>query len=201
MLCEKCKIREANIQVVEVVGGVKSEHFLCAQCASEMDLSVTAPGMGKEMPLAKLLSSLLSQTMQSEKKDECANVVCPTCGMTYEQFIKESKFGCADCYKVFDLLIGDNIRQLQGSGEHHGKRPKYISGDIPQKVKEDIEESMKENVPESEYLDRLIELRKELRQAVAEEDFEKAAKLRDEIKETEEKAADSALKGGGQDED
>lgn len=201
MLCEKCKIREANIQVVEVVNGVKSEHYLCAQCASEMDLNVTGPGINGEMPLAKLLSKLLSQTMKSEQKEECANVVCPTCGTTYEQFIKDSKFGCADCYKVFDLLIGDNIRQLQGSGEHHGKHPKYISGDIPQQVKEDLEESISEAVPESEYLDKLIDLRRLLKKAVEDEDFEDAARIRDEIREIEKKAAQSALKGEVQDED
>ena len=200
MLCEKCKIREANIQVVEVVNGVKSEHYLCAQCASEMDLNVTGPGIKGEMPLAKLLSTLLSQTMKSEQKEECANVVCPTCGTTYEQFIKDSKFGCADCYKVFDLLMGDNIRQLQGSGEHHGKHPKYISGDIPQQVKEDIAESISEAVPESEYLDKLIDLRRLLKKAVESEDFEEAARLRDEIKETEKKAAESAMRGEVQDE-
>ncbi|MBQ0145816.1 MAG: UvrB/UvrC motif-containing protein [Lachnospiraceae bacterium] len=200
MLCEKCKIREANIQVVEVVNGVKSEHFLCAQCASELDLTVNGPGISGEMPLAKLLSSLLSQTMKSEQKEECANVVCPTCGTTYEQFIKDSKFGCSDCYKVFDLLIGDNIKQLQGSGQHHGKHPKYLSGDIPQQVKEDLEESITEKVPESEFLDRLIDLRKNLRKAIETEDYEEAAKLRDEIKETEKKAAESALGGEVQDE-
>lgn len=193
MLCEKCKIREANIQVVEVVNGVKTEHFLCAQCASEMDLTVTGPGINGDMPLAKLLSNLLSQTMKSEQKEECANVVCPTCGTTYEQFVKDSKFGCADCYKVFDLLIGDNIRQLQGNGEHHGKRPKYITGTIPQQVKEELEESMTENVPESRYIDQLIDLRRSLRKAIEEEEFEEAARLRDEIKEVEMKAAGSAL--------
>ena len=120
-------------------------------------------------------------------------MVCPTCGTTYEQFVKDSKFGCADCYKVFDLLIGDNIRQLQGNGEHHGKRPKYITGTIPQQVKEELEESMTENVPESRYIDQLIDLRRSLRKAIEEEEFEEAARLRDEIKEVEMKAAGSAL--------
>ena len=200
MLCEKCKIREANIQVVEVVNGVKTEHFLCAQCASEMDLTVSGPGINGDMPLAKLLSNLLSQTMKSEQKEQCANVVCPTCGTTYEQFVKDSKFGCADCYKVFDLLIGDNIKQLQGSGEHHGKRPKYITGGIPQQVKEDIEESMTEDIPESRFIDRLIDLRRSLHKAIEEEEFEEAARLRDEIKEIEKQAADSALGSEVQDE-
>ena len=37
MLCERCKIREANIQYTEVINGVKTEHHFCAQCAKEMD--------------------------------------------------------------------------------------------------------------------------------------------------------------------
>ena len=200
MLCEKCKIREANIQVVQMVNGVKSEHFLCAQCASEMDLTVTGPGLNGEMPLAKLLSNLLSQTMKSEQKENCTNVVCPTCGMTYEQFIRDSKFGCADCYKVFDLLIGDNIRQLQGNGQHHGKRPKYMRDDIPQQVREELEASMTENVPESEYIDKLLDLRKKLRDAIEAEEYEDAARLRDEIREVEKKAISGAMESEVQDE-
>ncbi len=200
MLCEKCKIREANIQVVEVVNGVKSEHFFCAQCASEMDFTVTGPGLNGEMPLAKLLSNLLSQTMKSEQKEKCTNVVCPTCGMTYEQFIRDSKFGCADCYKVFDLLIGDNIKQLQGNGQHHGKRPKYMSDDIPQQVREELEASMTENVPDSEYIDKLLDLRKKLRDAIEAEEYEDAARLRDEIKEVERKAVSGAMESEVQDE-
>ena len=38
MICEKCRIREANIKYTEVIGGVKTEHNLCSQCAQEMDL-------------------------------------------------------------------------------------------------------------------------------------------------------------------
>lgn len=44
--------------------------------------------------------------------------------MTYEKFVENSCFGCADCYSVFDLLIRDNIKQLQGSDCHKGKHPK-----------------------------------------------------------------------------
>jgi len=193
MLCEKCKIREANVQLVQIVNGVKTDHFFCAQCAGEMDLNVHSPQ--GDMPLSKLLATLLSQTVKSQQKEKCANVVCPTCGTTYEQFINDSKLGCADCYKVFDLLIGENIKQLQGSDIHHGKRPKYFSGEIPEQVKEDIEESITGQAPDSELLDRLLDIRKKLREAVAEERFEDAAKLRDELKEIEKAAAKKAVGG------
>lgn len=189
MICEKCKIREATVQIVEIVNGAKTEHHFCTECAKEMDINVAGPGINGQIPLAKLLSTLLSQTVKAQQAKEYANVVCPTCGTTYEQFIKDSKFGCADCYKVFDLLIGENIKQLQGSNEHKGKRPKFASGEIPQSVKEDLNDSINADVPASELLDKLIELRKELRSAVEKEEFEKAAKLRDEVKALEREVA------------
>jgi len=193
MICEKCKMREANVQIVEIVNGVKNEHFLCAQCAGEMELSVKGEN-GSEMPLAKLLANLLSQTMKNQKKPECANVVCPTCGTTYEQFINESKLGCADCYKVFDLLISDNIKQLQGSDIHTGKHPKNGLSDIPDAVREELEESLLEEGPDAELLDKVIVLRRKIKEAVANEEYETAADLRDEMKAIEEKMAERAIK-------
>ena len=38
MLCERCKIREANVRYTEIMNGVKTEHNLCMQCAGEMNL-------------------------------------------------------------------------------------------------------------------------------------------------------------------
>ena len=56
MLCERCKIREANIQYTEVINGVKNEHHFCAQCAKEMDFGPYAAIFDSEFPLGKLLS-------------------------------------------------------------------------------------------------------------------------------------------------
>ena len=42
MLCEKCKIREANIKYTEIINGVKTEHNLCSHCAREMDFDSMA---------------------------------------------------------------------------------------------------------------------------------------------------------------
>ena len=58
MLCERCKIREANIQYTEVINGVKTEHHFCAQCAKEMDFGPYAAIFDGEFPLGKLLSGL-----------------------------------------------------------------------------------------------------------------------------------------------
>lgn len=124
MLCERCKIREANIQYTEVVNGVKTEHNFCAQCARELDFGPYSAIFDSDFPLGKLLSGLLG--IGGEQKEEMGHqVVCPTCKTSYEEFIKNSRFGCPDCYGVFDLLISDNIKQLQGSDTHKGKHPRY----------------------------------------------------------------------------
>lgn len=124
MLCERCKIREANIQYTEVINGVKTEHNFCAQCARELDFGPYSAIFDSDFPLGKLLSGLLGIGGE-QKEDMVHQVVCPTCKTSYEEFIGNSRFGCPDCYGVFDLLISDNIRQMQGSDSHKGKHPRY----------------------------------------------------------------------------
>ena len=51
MLCERCKVREANIQYTEIVGGVKTEHHFCAQCAKELDFGPYSAIFDSEFPL------------------------------------------------------------------------------------------------------------------------------------------------------
>ncbi|MFQ8842038.1 MAG: excinuclease ABC subunit B [Clostridium fessum] len=114
MLCEKCGIREANIKYTEVFNGVKTEHNLCAQCAKEMDLGPYSALIEGEFPLGKLLSSLSGLTDASASQAPKEDVICPTCGTTYEEFIKNSRFGCADCYHVFDPLLGEKIKEIAG---------------------------------------------------------------------------------------
>lgn len=124
MLCERCKIREANIQYTEVINGVKTEHNLCAQCAKELDFGPYSAIFDGDFPLGKLLSGLLG-IGEDHKEEKMHQIVCPTCKTSYEEFVKNSRFGCPDCYGVFDLLISDNIKQLQGSDNHTGKHPRY----------------------------------------------------------------------------
>ena len=59
MLCERCKIREANIKYTEVINGVKTEHNLCSQCAKEMDFGQYSAIFDGDFPLGRLLSCLL----------------------------------------------------------------------------------------------------------------------------------------------
>lgn len=192
MLCERCKIREANIQYTEVINGVKTEHHFCAQCAQELDFGAYSAIFDGEFPLAKLLSGLLGGEAPGGRQEKRQRIVCPTCGMSYDEFVKDSCFGCADCYGVFDVLINENIKQLQGSDCHKGKHPVYQSSSVP----EDLEEAPVpgHDSPEEEL--RSLNIR--LRDAIRLEEYEIAAQCRDRIRELQALSAQAAAEQAGQ---
>ena len=191
MLCERCKIREANIKYTEIVNGIKTEHNLCSQCAKELDLGQYTALLDGEFPLGRLLSGLLGIGDYEEETDERARVVCPTCGTSFEDFVENSRFGCPDCYGVFDLLINDKMKQLQGSENHKGKQPKFKSrferehGDGKIDGMADGTESAaaagKLPDPESSE-EQILALDARLKEAIRQEEYELAARYRDEIR-------------------
>lgn len=219
MLCEKCKIREANIKYTEIINGVKTEHNLCSHCAREMDFGQYGAVFDGEFPLGRLLSGLLGLEEDEEDMDERAAVVCPTCGTSFDDFVENSRFGCPDCYGVFDLFISDKMKQLQGSENHKGKHPKFRSkfekehpdaskapgesGEEQTLLKNDstAAASGKEETAPADESPQLVRLKSALREAIAKEDYESAARYRDEIRDLKAKISENREeKGGGTDE-
>ena len=199
MLCERCKIREANIQYTEIANGVRTEHNYCAQCAKEMDFGPFSAIFEGEFPLGKLLSGLLGVPGEEAEEEKTGQIICPTCGTSYDDFVKNSRFGCADCYSVFDLLIHDKIRQLQGNVRHTGKHPKFqkikadpfhlTSCDQPEKGTADMTPANREEqtlntdaAVENETQLQIRKLEARLREAVRAEEYEIAADCRDQIR-------------------
>ncbi|MSS62569.1 UvrB/UvrC motif-containing protein [Velocimicrobium porci] len=169
MLCSRCHKREAKIYYTEISNGEKKEQFLCEECAGEYTSFQNQSEAG-EMTIGGLLSSIISNYYAdsiSKEEEELLKLQCPTCKMTYEQLMNEGKFGCADCYHVFKQVMDKGIRQIQGADVHTGKRP---AGYVKQE-----EEEIK--------LTEIDKLTIELQAAVQREEYEKAAKLRDQIKE------------------
>ena len=173
MLCEKCNTNPATIHYTKVIGGDKTEYHLCTKCAREV---TEGSGYGRILPEDNEISKLLSWVFggavgnDEEQEDSAYEITCPCCGMTYGDFVKQSRFGCHDCYDVFGLLISDKIKKIHGSDTHVGKKPKQM--------KYDRMEITEENITAE---DRINILRKKLKEAVLMEDFEEAARLRDEI--------------------
>lgn len=188
MLCERCKIREANIQYTEVVNGVKTEHNFCAQCARELDFGPYSAIFDSDFPLGKLLSGLLG-IGEDSTEDKIQQITCPSCGTTYEEFVKNSLFGCSECYGVFDLLMSDNLKQLQGSDSHTGKAPLYSAGEDGRQILSTSQPPAEEakgretQKTEDDIEEQIRILNGRLQEAIAREEYEAAASCRDKIKE------------------
>ena len=188
MLCEKCKTREAKILVSENINGVRSDHYYCLECAQNLKFGGLV--FEGDFPLSKLLSNLLAQTSGQKQDEETRRIVCPTCGTSYEEFVDNSRFGCKDCYEVFDLLIGDTVKKLQGNEAHKGKKPKYRTRDISEEVEGELTGSFDKKASDSEKFEEIVHLKRLLEEAVSKEEYEEAATLRDRIRSLEQTGGD-----------
>ena len=139
MICGLCKTREARIFYTEIVNGKKKEQYLCEECAAKSThFKLKTPFGGQEFSLGALLSGLFEgeQYEEEEEGEEkghdsvATGPACDTCGMTYEEFKEKGQFGCAKCYHNFGRLLLKNMRNIQGSDVHTGKKPKHISENV-----------------------------------------------------------------------
>lgn len=199
MLCEICGENEATFHYSEVVNGNKTEHHLCSECAAKTDISYYTNLLDGEGRLGQLLSGLLGMPIGGEQDDPKTHVVCPGCHLSYGEFIKNSAFGCAECYNVFGPLLDESIKKIQGSVNHQGKKPYRLMKSMRSTNAENMSENeasviaeagdgiadstKHEKKPTRASFEHEIDVAdKRLKQAVLEEDFEEAARLRDHIK-------------------
>ena len=162
MLCNVCKQNEAKVHLTKIVGDKMQKVDLCDECSKEK---------GVEDPLTytladTLLGQLLAPEAPSPAEPEPApepGLKCPTCGYTQADFKKAGRFGCADCYATFGEGLEAMLKTMHRGTRHTGK--------IPAALQQSRAEAQKAKV-----------LQKRLEKAIAEENFEEAAQLRDEIK-------------------
>ena len=186
MLCEKCGQREANVCYTEIVNGVVTEHNLCIECARTMDFGGQkyAALFDGESQLGRLISGLLGFAIDSgqseEEQSERSAIACPVCHTSYHDFVKKSRFGCADCYEVFELLMEDHIKTIQGSDRHAGKKPMKSRGDLQNiQVQEKTAQEQELTLSREE---KIAILEAQLKEALREEEYEAAARYRDAIR-------------------
>ena len=139
----------------------KRERHLCEECARKKSVQ-----MEQQFGLADLLAGLadFGKTTKEEVKE---SIRCPNCGMTYDEFRKFGRLGCSHCYDAFKMHLGTLLKKVHGSNHHLGKTPTKI----PQSEKKIIED--------------FHELKIQLEKAIQMEDFERAAEIRDKIRELE----------------
>jgi protein arginine kinase activator len=160
MQCEICKEKTATVHLTEIVDGQRTESHLCQACAQKEGITVKS-----QLSLNELLSSLIAAHQQTDgtAASEKLDKVCGQCGMTMEQFRKQALLGCPNDYKVFEDNLRDVIEKTQdGNLQHIGKVPPSALNAQSQTAIDD--------------------LKRQLDAAVKAEDYELAAKLRDQIK-------------------
>ncbi len=162
MLCQSCNKNEATIHFTKIINGSMEERHICEDCAKlESEIGFTMP-----MSLSDFFGGLLDYGQKEE--GDLDEKVCPKCGITYNRLLSSGKFGCSKCFETFERDISSLLKNIHGHDEHIGK--------IPSKSSEKLKYRKEK--------DRLEVL---LNQAITNEEFELAAKYRDEIKEIDEK--------------
>jgi len=164
MQCQVCQKAEATIHLTEITNGQRTEIHICERCAREQGLAAK-----NHIPINELLNGLLaSQPSDEELLGQVdKGQSCPACGFTLEQFNKDAVLGCPQDYEIFEKSLLPLIAKAHdGKTTHCGKIPSKVPAQAKTQIK-------------------LLNLQQQLDQAVQAENYEKAAKLRDEISELE----------------
>jgi len=161
MKCDLCD-KEAVVHLTQVVNGEMKEVHLCEEHAVEQGIDLNSP-----ISITDILMGLSGpqKSIASE-----LSLACPRCGMAREEFRKTGRLGCPDCYKTIMAELTMAVKAMHHSGQHLGKIPE----------REGVQTRVKS---------KIARLQQDLEAAIVREDFEKAAKLRDQIKKYREEVA------------
>lgn len=167
MICQECNQRPATFHFTKIINGDKTEVHICEQCAQEKgEMFMLAGNSG--FSINNLLAGMLNMepitgakqtAFQQNKIDQCE-----VCKMTFQQFAKIGRFGCANCYQTFDKQLNPILKRLHsGNASHNGKIPKRIGGTFH--IRKEIDQ-----------------LKQQLQEHINLEEFEKAAGVRDKVR-------------------
>lgn len=164
MQCDNCGQRPAVVHQKIMINGEKQEHHLCEVCAHEKG-AMSQPGFAfPNLSIHQLLSSFLGQNpLAGARVAPPQEPRCQNCGMTYSQFAESGRLGCAQCYDNLEPHLVPLIKRIHGTTAHTGKAPKRTGGIVRTKRE-------------------LAALRQQLQAAIAQEQYEEAARLRDAMK-------------------
>lgn len=178
MECQECHQRPATLHFTQVVNGNKTEVHVCGVCAKEKGY-MTYPDEGYS--LHNLLTGLFNfetapiNSQSGHAFNQVKELQCPKCEMTFAEFKRIGKFGCAECYHAFADRLGPIFRRVHsGNTMHHGKIPKKNHSNLHAKK-------------------QLQTYKTELQKLIESEAFEEAAKVRDQIKDLEKKMKENKV--------
>ncbi|MBQ7226967.1 MAG: hypothetical protein IJX05_01045 [Clostridia bacterium] len=154
-MCDDCGKRPAVYYMKNVINGVTSQRYLCAECKAKLGFT-SSPFAG----LGNLFSSF-GNPFATMYGVNGAKKTCPTCGYTAEEYLGSGYLGCPDCYETFADLITPSLAKMQRDVKHVGKSPAEFYS------------------PEEKQYNELLRKREE---AVANEDYRLAGQINEEMK-------------------
>jgi protein arginine kinase activator len=159
LVCDNCGSTEAVVHLTQIVNNQMSTHRLCERCAAEKGLESAPEPVN--FPLTDFLAQMGSDTISDVGG---AADSCSFCGLRFADFRETGRLGCPHCYETYAPQLQKLLRRVHGGTQHVGKI--YLPPD-----------------PSSSELERRLDgLKRKLHRAVESEDFERAAELRDEIR-------------------
>jgi protein arginine kinase activator len=158
MLCDSCRERDAEVHLTRIVDNAVTQLHLCESCARAQGVETTLAV--PKHPLGDILQAV-QQGAAAPAEDAAA---CAFCGATPRDFRGTGRLGCAHCYDAMETSLRELLRRLHGSSRHVGRRYEPPSAHVA-------------HMPDSVH-----DLRDRLERAVAAEQFELAAELRDRIR-------------------
>lgn len=174
MICEKCKKNQATFHYKSNHNGKVTEKHLCASCAKDDELfekqkiATFEPFSLFENSPDGLLGGFFKNMMDlPDAKPRINDSVCKKCGYRFSDFLNEGKLGCSECYTTFAHLLEPTISKIHGNTKHCGNIPESNVSD----------ETLKKR--------KIQDLKQKLSDAIEKQEYEMAAKYRDEIKELE----------------
>lgn len=167
MLCESCNEREATVHLTQVVDGSVKKVHLCEDCAAKSGLDIQGP-----ISINDILLGMGAAVGGAAADDRS----CSRCHMRRADFKKTGRLGCPGCYETFEADLEPLIRAMHRSEQHIGKVPEREGALVKMGAE-------------------LAVLQKQLDQAVAAENYEEAARLRDRIAECRAKAGREKREG------
>lgn len=178
MLCENCGKREANVRYSENINGVKKEMHLCEECSRKLGIADRMDFRMPALDFSNFFGSFLEDFSTPDFMpllNQVKQIKCDSCGSTFEDIVNTGRYGCANCYDVFEDRMDPILKKLQGANRHNGRLGKISDNNVKFNKKE-------EQKAENKTDNKLEKLQEDLKKAIKEERYEDAAKIRDEIK-------------------
>ena len=187
MKCDLCDTENATVFFSQVADGKLQKVNLCKKCADEK--GVTDP---TGFALADMLEGMGEQSKTEISTVDSEELTCPCCGFTQSDFKKTGRFGCSDCYEVFDEGLDGLLEAMHKHNQHVGKTPSAFPElpDILELPESNTSSTSTEEI-EASPVDKLSALKQALSHSVEDEDYEEAARLRDAISQLESQIGDS----------